>query len=881
MLTKRLSSLALAVGLAVFGAPAFLSSQQTATLRTMSASRVDGSAPVIDGRLADSAWRRAEIATDFIQREPNTGAPATQRTTVAILYDDGAMYVAMRMFDTQPHLISAPLSRRDDANVPAEWVTVSIDSNLDRRTAFKFATTPRGVQYDALYFEDSREDANWDAVWDVATTIDSLGWTAEFRIPLSQLRYSVDASGNAGPWGVEFGRDVARLSEVSHWAPIKPGTGRLVSFFGTLTGLDGIATPRRLEIMPYTLGRVTRAPGTDANPFFRRNDATASLGADVKYGLTSNLTLTATINPDFGQVEADPSIVNLGSFETFYPERRPFFTEGAEIFRLTMAPELQAFYSRRIGRPPQRVISAPADGFVDAPETARILGAAKVSGRTPGGWSVGLLHAITNESEATLATSVGERVREPVEPLTHYSVARLVRDLRRGQSGVGVIGTSAIRRIEDDQLEFLRSRSFLGGANGWHRFGNNRYEARMLLLGTSVHGSPGSLAATQRSSVHRFNRSDASHLEYDSTMTGMRGWAAEGAIQKIAGDWFGGVNWGVRSPGLELNDAGFHTAADSWYVAPAWSYRTFSPTTHVRNWSTGLTVNPAWTFGGERTRTSIEYRASAQLRNFWGGSFYAARWLGSVSPSDLRGGPALAKAGMSEAEFNVNSNRRRKVSGSLRLYGAYAEEAAERQVVVSPGVLIRPSAAAMISLTPSASFNRDQDQYVRAVTAGGTTRYLMGHLDQVTASLTARVSYTFTPQLSLDVYAQPFLSSGDYRTIREVTDARAGSFGDRFATLGPDRLTFDPAQNSYALQLAPGGSVTSFANPDFSVRQLRANSVLRWQFRPGSSLFLVWSQARDNGILASGFPVRDELDKLFSTPSRNVFLVKASYWIGQ
>ena len=340
----------------------------------MAAKRITGDAPLLDGRLDDASWEGADVATDFIQREPVAGKLATQRTTVRVLYDDAAMYVAMRMFDTHPHLIQAPLSRRDDANVPAEWVTVSIDGNRDRRTAYKFATTPRGVQYDALYFEDSREDNAWDAVWEVATTIDSLGWTAEFRIPLSQLRYGVSSTGETGPWGIEFGRDVSRLGEVSHWAPITPGTGRLVSFFGDLTGLDGLATPRRLEVMPYTLGRLTRVPGENSNPFYRRNDAIASAGADLKYGLTSNLTLTATINPDFGQVEADPSVVNLGSFETFFTERRPFFTEGAEIFRLTMAPELNVFYSRRVGRPPQRSIAAPAFGFADVPETARILG---------------------------------------------------------------------------------------------------------------------------------------------------------------------------------------------------------------------------------------------------------------------------------------------------------------------------------------------------------------------------------------------------------------------------------------------------------------------------------------------------------------------------
>ncbi len=877
-MSKRLVELSVFV-VSLIAPPALVSQQPQP--RTMSASRVTAAPPVIDGRLGDSAWVGADIATDFIQREPVTGKPATQRTTVSVVYDDAALYVAMRMFDTHPHLISAPLSRRDDASAQAEWVTVSIDSNLDRRTAFKFATTPRAVQYDAIFFEDSREDSNWDAVWEVATEIDSLGWSAEFRIPLSQLRYSVSPSGNAGPWGIEFGRDISRLSEVSHWAPIIPGTNRVVSFFGNLTGLEGLASTRRLEIMPYTLAKLSRVPGSSSNPFYRRNDAAVSGGADIKYGLTSSLTLTATINPDFGQVEADPSVVNLGSFETFYPERRPFFTEGAEIFRFTMAPELQAFYTRRIGRPPQRSLSPPASGFVDIPESARILGAAKISGKTSRGWSVGVLHAVTAESIARVADSTGATTSEPVEPMSHYSVARIVRDFRRGQSGVGMIGSSTLRQFDDTRLDFLRSRSLMSGANGWHRFASNRYEARLLMLGTMVHGSESALALTQRSSVHRFQRPDALHTVYDTTITDMGGWATEGALQKIAGDWYGGITWGFRSPGLELNDAGYNTYSDTWYLAPGWNYRSFKPNRYTRNWSTGVSLIPAWSFGGELVRSMGEYRLSAQFTNLWGMSLTSTRWQPSVSPWDLRGGPALMNAGYTDADLNVNTNRRNAVSGSLRLYGYYTEETAERRVTISPGVIVRPSAASSISITPSATWNRDEDQFVRTVRVNGQQRYLMGRLEQSTASLTARVSYTFTPQLSLDVYAQPFISSGGYGTIREVTAPTARKFGDRFRTLGEDRLKLDAVSNRYSLDIDRDGKVdVSFPNPDFSVRQLRANTVLRWQYRPGSTLYVVWSQARDNGLLTDGLPVRRELGRLFAADPQNVFLVKASYWMG-
>jgi hypothetical protein len=337
----------------------------------------------------------------------------------------------------------------------------------------------------------------------------------------------------------------------------------------------------------------------------------------------------------------------------------------------------------------------------------------------------------------------------------------------------------------------------------------------------------------------------------------------------------------MRSPGLDLNDAGYNTYSDMWYLAPHWNYRSFKPGRYVRSWNTGVTAIRASSFGWERVRSTLEYRLSGQFQNLWGGTMFITRWLQTPSPWDLRGGPALMTPAFTEMDVNANTNRRNAVSGSLRMYGYYAEEMAERRMTFSPGLTVRPSAAASFSVTPSASWNRDEDQYIRTVTAGGSQHYIMGRLDQATVAVTARVGYAFSPRLSLDVYAQPFISSGEYSTIREVIAPRAPRFADRFSTFGSDRLAFDSVSRRYAVDLDANGSTDfTFANPDFSVRRLRANSVLRWEYRPGSTLFLVWSQARDNDILNSGLPVRRELDRLFTSDARNVFLLKASYWMG-
>jgi hypothetical protein len=849
--------------------------------RTLTAHRVKGPVPVIDGRLDDEVWKMAAVATDFVQNEPDGGSPATQRTTASFIYDGGSIYVAMRMYDTHPDSIRAPLSRRDDDRAPAEWAMVSIDSNHDRRTAYRFQTTPRGMQADALFYDDTRDDQNWDAVWEVATQIDSLGWTAEFRIPLSQLRYSIPTDGTPIVWGIEFSRELSRRSETSHWSPIPPGSGRFVSMFGDLRGLEELTVSRRFEVMPYTLGRLTREPGDSRNPFYSSNQTKLSVGADLKMGLTPSLTLSATIDPDFGQVEADPSIVNLGTFETFYPERRPFFTEGANIFRFNMSPEAQLFYSRRIGRAPQRSVNTPDGGFIHAPETSRILGAAKISGKTASGWSLGLMHAVTGAANAKIADSMGLITEEPIEPLTQYSAARVVRDFREGESGIGAMATSVFRKIDDERFNFLRDRAITTGVNGWYRFASNKWETRASMVGSFLHGSPLAIAATQRNGVHRFQRPDG-HVTYDTTITSLNGWGSEGSVQKIAGNWYGGLTFGIRSPGLDQNDVGYNTYSDTWYLYPKWSYRSFTPGRYVRSYRTTVSLVPAWTFGGERFRSTGEYDLNIDFTNLWGFELQAVRWPKNLSPWVLRGGPAIMTEGYTELTAQLSTDRRRMVSGEVETYTNYSENRSERQFRLSPRIVIRPSAAATFSISPSAEWNRDDDQYLRTSSVNGIKHYLMGHLEQTTAALTARVSYAFTPDLALDVYAQPFLSSGHYSTIREVVSAKAKDFEQRFSTFGPDRLSFSKSTNRYSVDLEPNGVADfSFANPDFSVREMQANAVLRWQYRPGSTLYVVWSQSRENGALASGLPVRQELNRLFSVPAKNVFLVKMSYWLGR
>lgn len=848
--------------------------------KILRATRIVGAAPKLDGVLDDAVWKTTDVASEFTQREPKPGQPSTFRTEGQIAYDGDAVYVAIRMYDDNAEQILSRLTRRDDMSSSSDRVGVYFDSYHDRRTAFGFLTTPRGAQADVQLSDDTREDWSWDAVWEVQTRVDSRGWTAEFRIPLSQLRYNGTADGNSLSWGVQFAREFGRSGEISFWAPFPPNTGRAVSLFGELRGDQPVEAPRRLEVLPYTLGRVTREPGILRNPFYSPNATAASAGADIKYGITSSLTLTASINPDFGQVEADPSVVNLGSFETFFTEKRPFFTEGSEIFRWPLAPEGFAFYSRRVGRVPQRSASTPVSGFVDAPASARILAAAKLSGKTRGGWGLGVLHAITEEATAQISDSSGVIISEPVEPLTNYSVMRLTRDFRNGQTGLGFIGTSTFRRLSDPRLNFIRDRAFSSGLNWFHRFGNNQYQTTGWLVTSAVRGDRTAITALQRNSVHRFQRPDAYHIELDTTATAINGWGGETATRKIAGARVWAAALGIRSPGLDVNDIGYQTYADVWYTRANFAYRRASPSGHLRSWTFDANWIPAWTFGGELVRNTMDANLTVTGNNLATGALYVQNWFPIVTPWELRGGPELKLPMYTDWSLNLATNPRTRVSYDMSANGTWFNDGAGNYASLIPRISIRPSVATTFSVAPRLAWNRRDAQYIRTSTVQGKPHYIMGDLHQVTGALVTRASLAMSPTLSLDLYAQPFVSGGTYKTLKEVTSPGAPRYNDRYTTFASNRLSFNPATNRYSIDLEPNGTADfSIPNPNFNVRQFRSNAVLRWEYRPGSTMYVVWSQSRDDDYLNNGVSLGRDVDRLFGVAAKNVLLVKVSYWM--
>ena len=856
--------------------------------------------PRIDGVLDEAVWAQAPRAGDFVQRIPNPGDPATERTEVAVLYGDDAIYVGFRCWVRDPATLVARLARRDEF-VGSDRVAVAFDSYNDDRTAFYFGVTAAGVEQDLLMFNDTEEDTSWDAVWDgkAARFSDATGsgYTVEMRIPFSQLRYATAA----GPevWGIQFQRRVPATGEDVFWAPILPDADGFVSRFGRLDGLDVERAPRQIEIQPYVVTALTRAPGEEANPFYAENDLSPNVGFDAKVGLTSNLTLTATVNPDFGQVEADPAVVNLSQFETFFEERRPFFVEGVDIFdygstrtqNVSYRPTF--FYSRRIGRSPSRFIGGESIAYVDRPTQTTIATAAKVSGKL-GPWSVGLLDAVTLEESARYLTATGAQEETPVEPLSNYLVGRVRRDFRQGNTVVGGIVTAANRQMGSDGFfdALVPSSSYTAGVDFEHRFAERRWTFSGVAAATSVSGSEAFVERIQRAPQRYYQRPDSDGLGVDPTRTNLSGLFSEVSIYRsVEGSWDGSLTGVVATPGFDVNDLGFQFRADVASINAFVGRRVpeAAPFRRVTYFAYG---GAASNFDGDLVNHYYGGGGYVEFENRW--------WLNArtgfnptyVNDRLTRGGPIAERPADAQFNVNVGTDSSRPVSASA--YGGYRAELSndysgapfEFDFFTGLDLTIRPRNALSVSIEPNLSVERDNDQFVTAfddalVTSTFGRRYVFANIDQTSFDVGLRTNWTFSPDLSLQLYAQPFVTYGRFTGYKEFRTPGSFDFdvyGDTKGTITP--VMDGDAVTEYDVDPGDGGDAFTISNRDFNFRSLRGNAVLRWEYRPGSALFLVWQQLRTESAPYDGFGIFEELGEVFRAPVENVFLVKATYWFG-
>ena len=849
-------------------------------LRTYESQRTE-TAPEIDGDLGDGVWDAVEWEGEFLQRDPMEGEAPSQATRFKALYDDQALYFAFYLED-DPAEVSGLLGRRD--TFPGDWIEVNIGSYGDRRTAFSFTLSRSGVRGDEFISEDGRRwDSNWDPVWSGDARGVPDGWTAEMRIPLSQLRFS-DLPEQA--WGLQVQRRVHRLEERSVWQPIPRDSEGWVSRFGELRGLRNLRPKRNIALWPYVVADTSRFPSEPGNPFRDGGDSRFDGGLDGKVGITNNLTLDLTVNPDFGQVEADPSEVNLTAFETFFQERRPFFVEGQDIFQMPVAPAQtggpfafdRLFYSRRIGRAPALFPDLRQGELADVPRSTTILGAFKLSGKTSKGLSIGVLESVTAEETARLALGE-ERGSQVVEPLTNYFVARLRKDYRGGDTQVGGMLTAVNRRLEDTHSESgLASGAYAGGLDLSHYFADRDYRLEMSVFGSRLEGSRESILAVQRASARFFQRPDNRQARLDPQRTSLSGHAGSLRLTRTNNHrlvFQTGVAW--RSPGFELNDLGFLRSADGIDQFTWVAYQQRQPMGRFDHFNLNFNQRFAWDYGGNYLGANWNVNGNGRLRNKWFLGASLSRSSDRVSNTELRGGPSSKWPGSWFAEAWVNTDNRRRWSvqlGTSRLRGDESSESVDSSWFT---LQLRPRDALSLSVSLRHTLGERLRQYIgtRSVVdpSGEVPRYLFGTLDQKTTQLTLRLDYTITPDLTVQLYAAPFVSSGRYDDFQRVVNPRAARFGDRF-----NPLITQPTEDGFGVdEDGDGATDYRFSDPDFDVREFNANLVVRWEYRPGSAVFVVWSQVRDASILFGDDPGFDrQLDRLFEGPAEDVFLLKVS-----
>ena len=839
------------------------------------------SSPIaIDGRLDEPAWKTAPRQTHFIQRYPTDGAKATLDTSFAILFDDEAVYIGVWCDDPEPQQIRRLLTRRD-VNGPADAIVVGIDSYHDRRTAFAFQLNAAGVQRDMMLFDDSNQDDTWDAVWTGDAAVDEHGWTAEYRIPLSQLRFTGE---DVHEWGFQVLRTVGRSQEQSTWSPWPRSANQMVSKFGVVDGIEHLKPARRLELLPYVTGGFDLLPVDPGDPLNSHLTSRQGIGLDLKYGLGPAFTLSATINPDFGQVEADPSQVNLSGNELFFAEKRPFFLEGVDLFKLPIGADTGnvegAFYSRRIG-------ATPADPnidflFIDKPEYSTIYGAAKLTGKASG-WSIGLLEAVTGQESGGLVDDNNVRSEPILAPLTNYAVGRVKRDFNNGETSIGLSATAVDRALTDNALAaVLPEQAYTAGAQISHRWWDNSWLLDLRLTGSYIYGSQQAIAYEQQLNRHLFQRPDATDVTFDPTATSMSGFDTSWNVGRMGDVKHWRFNWGgdLRTPGLELNDLGFQTNSDRILQFLWGQYREDAPSGQLLNWQVQTDVFTINNFEPTLIDYGIEGSASATLDNYWsfagGYNFDKSRW----NPSELRGGPSMRSDPGVGGWFSINTDSRSWLQFNLNgnVYRNWIED--NTNGGISVGATIQARSNIDIFLGPSWSERDDPLQYITEVPDNtGMPHYIFGRIKETTASMLTRVNWTFSPHLSLQIYAQPYVASGRYSELKDVDNPHAEVFGDRFHifTGNEYRIADDVV---YIDRHGHGGTDFSFATPDFDFRQLRSTVVLRWEYRPGSNVYAIWSHGATSTVDDGRFMFAHDLSQLVHTEAEELVMVKLNYWIG-
>ncbi len=842
---------------------------------------------ILDGIPDEEAWNAVEWGGNFTQWQPNEGQAPTEQTNFKILYDEKFLYVAYRCYDTAPDSIIKRMGRRDE--FPGDWIEINIDSYHDQRTAFSFTLSVSGVRSDEFVSNDGNNwDTSWNPIWFAKTNVDEKGWTGEIKIPFSQLRYGNEPE---KVWGFQVTRRLFRKEERSFWQYIPQNSGVWVSRFGELHGLNNIPMHRQVEIAPYVTAQTERYKKEEGNPFATGSDYRVTGGVDGKYAITNDLILDFTINPDFGQVEADPSQVRIDGFQNFFEERRPFFIESRNIFNYQLTGSQAGgdydsdllFYSRRIGGAPHGHPRLGDGEYARSPQNTSILGAAKFSGKTKNGLSIGVLESITQREMATIDLN-DQRRRELVEPLANYFVGRLQQDYKGGNTVIGGIVTSVNR--EKGLHNTLHSAAYTGGFDFLHYWKKRTWYVKGNAVFSHVQGSKEAILRTQTSFEHLFQRPGATEVSVDSNRTSLTGTGGTFSLGKIGGKsgkygqvfkFESGVT--LRSPSLELNDIGFMLTSNeiNHYTWAALHFqRAFSvfraANINYNHWS-------RWDYSGQFLYQQFNINGNANFKSNWhmGGGFTWNPY--DVSNNAMRGGASLRKpAGVGQSVF-LQSDSRKKLFANVSTFNFWGFDNTVKYNDVGVALIGQPLNALRMSISANYSyFWRRQDQFVSNVYYGNNLRTIMGEVSQNTLRFTGRVSFNITPDLTLQYYGQPFITRPLYGNFAYVSDPMARRYDDRFQPFTQDQISYSNGR-FFIDENRDGVTDYSFGKPDFNFVQLRSNLIIRWEYRPGSELFLVWSQGNTPDAYGDlSTPLQSSLwENAFVERGRDIFLIKWMY----
>jgi len=828
--------------------------------------------PKIDGNLDDPCWEEGSWSGHYRQHIPAEGAPPSQKTVLKVLYDEQNVYVAIRAYDNELEKIDRQMGRRDAFT--GDIVGVCFDSYFDHRTGFEFDLTAAGSKIDLVLLND-HWDTNWNAIWDGKVGMEDSAWTAEMRIPLSQLRY---ANQEEQIWGLHSWRWINRNLEEDQWALIPRDHSGILRSIGEIHGINGLTQKRKAEFIPYTVGKVKTFEKEVGNPYATGRDQNISFGLDGKFGISSDFTVDFTINPDFGQVEADPSVLNLTAFEVFFEEKRPFFLEGKNIMDFDFGNDL-LFYSRRIGHRPMVTPDLDENEYAEQVDFTTILGALKLTGKTKNGLSVGILESVTSQENVEI-TSGDDTREEIVEPLTNYFVGRVQQDIKEGNTLIGGMITSTNRLLSEPNLSHLNREAYTGGIDFTHLWHDKTYFIDAKAVFSNINGSTDAISDLQYSSARYYDRPDADYLDMDTSLTRLSGYGGSIEVGKESnGRWRYSAGINLRSPGLDLNDVGYLQMSDLIQQEVSLGYVENDPKGIFRMYSIFVGQTNEWTFGGDYLRPRYSLNVGSQFANKWNFSASVMRFGDGLDTRLLRGGPAVWMQGFWHNRYSISTDNSKKISLRAGYHFHFFDDKVSYTNQIFGGIRYRITNPLLVSVNLDYWDIRDNYQYVDSKEIADEDVYLLATIDRKNLGLTIRTDYAITPEFTIQYYGSPYISIGEYCNYKKVSDPASTDLADIYHIYGSNEIAYDETESCYVidenLNAEPDFEI---GNPDYNFRQYRSNLVARWEYKPGSALFLVWTHGRSQYENINGLSIGENIDRMIDVHADNVFLLKFSYW---